>query len=75
LPAISFAQVGSNRPSLTSLSIDTVSVDLSKINQIVTLIVDVDGKNKDNATLASIDEIGRITAERQGSKTDFDLSG
>jgi len=75
LPPISFAQVGSNRPSLNSFSIDTVSLDLSKINQIVTLIVDVDGNNKDNATLASIDEIGRITGERQGSKTDFDLSG
>ncbi|KRO91491.1 MAG: hypothetical protein ABS24_05100 [SAR92 bacterium BACL26 MAG-121220-bin70] len=75
MPPISFAQVGSNRPSLTSFSIDTVSLDLSKINQIVTLIVDVDGNNKDNATLASIDEIGRITGERQGSKTDFDLSG
>ena len=73
MPPISFAQVGSNRQSLTSFSIDTVSLDLSKINQIVTLIVDVDGNNKDNATLASIDEIGRITGERQGSKTDFDL--
>jgi hypothetical protein len=65
LPPISFAQVVSNRPSLTSFSIDTVSVDLSKINQIVTLIVDVDGKTKDNHPLASIDEIGRITAEHE----------
>jgi len=48
LPRISFAQVGSNPPSLTSFSIDTDSVGLSKTNQIVTLIVDVDGKTKDN---------------------------
>jgi len=65
LPRISFAQVDSNPPSLTSFSIDIVSVDVSKTNQIVSLIVDVDVKTKDNTGLASIDEIRRITASQQ----------
>lgn len=40
-------------------------MDFNGTNQIETLIVDVEGETKDNATWASIDEIGRITAEHE----------